>query len=68
MEKFIIINNKEETNESYTIFWNWEYEGDSIQDTLDSNIGDFSFNIVLTSEYEEIIKTLPRSGDILTNY
>lgn len=68
MEKFIIIDNKEETNESYTIFWNWEYEGDSIQDTLDSNIGDFSFNIVLTSEYEEIIKTLPRSGDILTNY
>ena len=68
MEKFIIINNKEETNESYTFFWNWEYEGDSIQDTLDSNIGDFSFNIVLTSEYEEIIKTLPRSGDILTNY
>ena len=68
MEKFIIINNKEESNESYTFFWNWEYEGDSIQDTLDSNIGDFSFNIVLTSEYEEIIKTLPRSGDILTNY
>ena len=68
MEKFIIIDNKEETNESYTILWKWDYEGDSIQDTLDSNIGDLSFNIVLTSEYEEIIKTLPRSGDILTNY
>lgn len=68
MEKFIITDNKVETNSSYTILWKWDYEGDSIQDTLDSNIGDFSFNIVLTSEYEEIIKTLPRSGDILTNY
>ena len=68
LEEFAITDIKEEAKEVYTIKWEWTYEGGDIQDTLDSLIGDISFNIVLIYENEEVLKILPRSGDILTNY
>jgi hypothetical protein len=67
---FKLVDEKEEENACYTFSWKWEYEtedGDAI-DLLDSQIGNVTYDITLKSEYKELTKKLPRSGDILANY
>ena len=61
---------------SYEFAWKWEYETEDksklegdLADILSSTFENLSFDIVLSSEYEEIksTETLPRSGDIVSS-